>query len=288
VVCGIGEEGQKASQFENFLTSILQPLTVQPHLSYCRPPSAVFNLDNLEMRRSSSTVSASGRLCCMLFITTVQALPSLVNPSPTPQHGTRRSIHSTEINSLDDSSQGFAGNTSSLASDPILYHEKAKFLTPPIIITLILFLTFAATIIAVFFYGHELRSFFLQKLKRQKTEAPAVEEPGLGFGFDGMTEAEMEALKWRDEKEADKKPLWHIKLPTRPPTLVLEHSPSPPISLDDAKIQLEHARVDKTPEDEDKCAPVEDHPVVEVGSVERESDHSSKSESAIQVFDRVQ
>lgn len=133
-------------------------------------------------------------------------------------------------------------------------------MTPPIIITLVLFLTFAASIIAVFFYGYEIRSFFLAKLRRQKQEEPVIKKPALGFGFDGLTEAEMEVHRWREEKEAAlKKPFWHIKLPMKAPALVFEPSISPPISLDDSKILLEDSKADETLVDNEKRAGVEVH-----------------------------
>lgn len=216
-----------------------------------------------------------------MLITGIQALPNPANRvtlSPAQsrkfQNETRKIYPRTE-SSL-DKSQIFQGNTTSLATEPILYHEKTTFLTPPIIITLVLFLTFAASIIAIFFYGHEIRSFFLEKLRRQKVEEPMVEKSALGFGFDGLTEAEMEAHKWREEREATlKKPFWHIKLPTKAPVLVLEPSISPPISLDDSKILLEDSKADE------KRTGVEVHTLVGCESLRRASDPS-----AIVVVDR--
>lgn len=203
------------------------------------------------MRSSPTSVLTSGRFCWVFLVTGIHALPNPANHmifSPSQPSKSRYEIRAiyprTETGSLGQG-QDFKGNTSSLASEPILYHENTTFLTPSIIIALVLFLTFAAGIITVFFYGHGIRMFLLKKMRQHKKEEPEVEERAAGFGFDGLTEAEKEAHRWKEETEAVNKPFWHIKLPTKPPVLVLEPSLSPPISLDDTKMPLEDSKVDE-------------------------------------------
>lgn len=79
------------------------------------------------------------------------------------------------------------------------------------------FLFVAALIIACYFFGpsHYRRLF----------KSPDKEQPiGPGFGFDGLTKKQLQAVRLREEIHG-KDGAWFIKLPEKPPSLVLKQVP---------------------------------------------------------------
>jgi hypothetical protein len=93
------------------------------------------------------------------------------------------------------------------------------YLTPTLVLTLVLFIVTASLLITLLFFGPNIRSFLLQKMKKE-------EKPKLGFGFDGLSKQELKGLRLKEEQAAAKTS-WLTKLPVRPPALVLKHSYSP-------------------------------------------------------------
>ncbi|GLB43565.1 hypothetical protein LshimejAT787_1400770 [Lyophyllum shimeji] len=133
------------------------------------------------------------------------------------------------------------------------------FLTPEIIVSLVLFVLFSGAIISLLFYGREIRSFIRRKLKRQKEPEPASElqpvlAPGLdaswGFVFDGLTQEEMDAVRRKEERQETRAGLY-IKLPVSPPSLVLQHlSKSPLLPFD---MDLDHKTLVGTSDEHPAC-----------------------------------
>ncbi|KAF8079149.1 hypothetical protein FPV67DRAFT_1444327 [Lyophyllum atratum] len=121
----------------------------------------------------------------------------------------------------------------------------AAFLTPAIILSLVFFVLVSGTIIAILFYRPQIQSFIRRKLKRQpdqqldpeyelRSEPAPKSEPSFGFGFDGLTNAQMEMVREKEEKRTARPELF-IRLPAEPPSLVLRHhsrSPLLPIDTD--------------------------------------------------------
>lgn len=180
-------------------------------------------------------LTASGRPSLTSILSTVRAHPA----SPEPPLSER----STEAQSALEK-----------RNIPPPQGTPEAFLTPAIILSLVLFILFSGAIISLLFYGPEIQSFIRQKLKRQnrsETESklqsrPAPEpEPSFGFGFDGLTKEEMEAARRKEEKQATR-PQLYIKLPVSPPSLVLKHlSQSPLLPFD-----VNHKSVIGTPVEE--------------------------------------
>ncbi|KAG5641637.1 hypothetical protein DXG03_004560 [Asterophora parasitica] len=126
------------------------------------------------------------------------------------------------------------------------------FLTPAVIISLVLFLLLSGCLLSALFYGREIRAFVHQMLNRlnrplHRTPVPVSEPvnepepvPSFGFGYDGLTNAEMDAARWKEEKDAEKQHKkarrsgLFIRLPVSPPSLVLKHLSEPlsPIEMD--------------------------------------------------------
>lgn len=196
------------------------------------------------MNNPAPTFSTSGRvLRFLLSASAAQALPYPVSLTTFPivNHTQRTRARVRQIQfplavpepSINNTVQDTPRNGHLFITTPD--SNPTTFLTPTIILTLVLVLIFSAILITVFFYGGTIRSYILQKLGKQKSQPGSESDksatPSFGFGFDGLSASELEALRLKEEKEAAQKS-WFIKLPTKPPSLVLKHSPLPPIQLD--------------------------------------------------------
>jgi len=88
----------------------------------------------------------------------------------------------------------------------------------------VLFVLFTLIILAVYWFGPSLsRRLPHELLGRQPVTGP-------GFGFDGLTKAQLKAVRLK-EKEEGMDGEWFIKLPARPPTIALKEFPLPPIQM---------------------------------------------------------
>lgn len=129
-----------------------------------------------------------------------------------------------------------------------------RFFTPEIMLTLVLFLVFSALFFTFYFYGQEICSYILRRVRKQRKPEP---EPdiGAGFGYDGLPEAEIKELGREEEPCASvsTKTSWFIRLPNKPPLLVLGHSsPLPPIHLPSDATNMQLQGIEKIPEGSDK------------------------------------
>jgi hypothetical protein len=202
-------------------------IKIDANPSFCSCPSSkqFLLVDELNMRSSSAfyILLASGRLFCI----PVRALPciqkSFLSSSPYP--GCRMSLNSrsgTAINSI-------TLNELSTNTSPQQNSSANAYLTPTLALTLFLFILTASLLIVLFFFTPNIRSFLLQKTKKE-------EKPNFGFGFDGLTKQELKGLRLKEEQAAVSTN-WLTKVPVRPPALVLKHPYSPilPIQLDDER-----------------------------------------------------
>ncbi|KAG5654162.1 hypothetical protein H0H81_006874 [Sphagnurus paluster] len=188
------------------------------------------------------------------FILAASGRPSLVSIiSAACAHPLHRSDDTTNIRPHEHLSKRHA---------PSQHHiPNESFLTPTIIISFILFLLFTASIISLICYGPEIRLFIQRKLGRihgraepkrvptAETDTDIEAPPSYGFGFDGLTAAEMQIQLYEEEKRATaittpcrrtrsqgkSKPKSEcsevfIPLPVSSPSLVLKHHSEPPLS----------------------------------------------------------
>lgn len=200
-------------------------------------------VDELNMRSPAGfyILLASGRPLCVPIFTVVHALPcvqkalSLPSSSSPYPSGCRTTLNdgpgaAEHLNEL------FA-NTSTQQIDS----AQNTYLTLTLVVTLVVFIIFASLLIVLFFFGPSIRSFIVQKMRKE-------EKPKLGFGFDGLSKQELKQLRLKEE-EAAVKTSWFTKLPMRPPALVLKHSPSPllPIQIEGLhRVELDNVKVEKS------------------------------------------
>jgi len=163
---------------------------------------------------------ASSRLLCTPVFTIVHALPCVQNDVSVSSSS---SSHPLDCPMTFDRRSGPIENStsdkSSIMSTQRIDSSQQPYFTPTLVLALVLFITFASLLVVLLFFGPSVRSYLLQKWRKE-------EKPKLGFCFDGLSKEELKGLRLKEEKEATKSS-WFIKLPTRPPALVLKHPPSP-------------------------------------------------------------
>jgi len=145
----------------------------------------------------------------------------------------------TPVHGLPQAQNSLPVESPSGSPSPQSSNQSHTYMTPAILIALILFIAFASLIIALFFFASNLRAFVLRNLGRQ-------EKPKLGFGFDGLSRTELKQLRLKEEEEA-MKTSWFTKLPAKPPALVLKHPHSPllPIQLPSERGQVKDSQYKK-------------------------------------------
>jgi len=201
------------------------PATFYPVLHH---PQKFLLVDEPNMRGFSAfyILLASGRLFFIPFFAVVHALPCDQNALSLPSSSSPYppSCRTT----LNSGSESAPNNTTSLTKlflntpaqlEHIDSTQNFTYLTSTLVLTIILFVIFAALLIVLLFFGPNILSFLRQKTKKE-------EKPKLGFGFDGLSKQELRGLRLKEE-EAAAKTSWFTKLPIRPPALTLKHTLSP-------------------------------------------------------------
>ncbi|KAJ7754978.1 hypothetical protein DFH07DRAFT_496115 [Mycena maculata] len=85
------------------------------------------------------------------------------------------------------------------------------------IIVLLSFLVFALWTVAIFLFAPSLRLQFLAyRAKRKQVKKTKKQIQGLGFGYDGLSQAEFQELRRREEEDGRRS---FVRLPQYPPTL---------------------------------------------------------------------
>jgi hypothetical protein len=107
---------------------------------------------------------------------------------------------------------------------------------PGLVAASVLFVVFIVLIVCVYFFGDGLRR------RADATPSKGKALVGLGFGFEGLTKAELKALRLKEQSN-EKSGQWpgFVRLPEKPPALALRQDiPLPPIDLqmDDEKHEL--------------------------------------------------
>lgn len=134
----------------------------------------------------------------------------------------------TNTSAISSASSGFSSAAPSAKED---FGPSVSFWAPSMIFTLIAFTVFTAVLVTTFFFGREIKSWIIEKYKSNKTlqkirDRRKVE--GLGFGYDGLTKAQIKAYRSKEEQQAAQETVkgpWFtfIRLPARPPALYLRH-----------------------------------------------------------------
>lgn len=131
-------------------------------------------------------------------------------------------------------------NASTLSGfSPEIPAHPAKFLDPMMIVTLVLLVAAVALIIFTWFCGKKFRTYIRRKMPAKTKE----QDTGPGFGFDGLTEAEVMVLREKEEARVREKAEWFIKLPEHPPVLELRNaSPLLPGASQDSAMSREESK----------------------------------------------
>jgi hypothetical protein len=102
-------------------------------------------------------------------------------------------------------------------------HGKVTSDPRTIIQSLLLFILFALLALAIYWFGPSLRRRLLKTLGREPAAGP-------GFGFDGLSKAQLKAVRLKEMDEG-RNGEWFIKLPAKPPKIALREFPLPPIQI---------------------------------------------------------
>ncbi|KAJ7724249.1 hypothetical protein B0H16DRAFT_326718 [Mycena metata] len=171
--------------------------------------------------------------------------PALVDPSPTPVL-----VESTEPTPTPTSIQLGPAPTSVVEPTftPTLVqpsHPVAYTFDASLIIVLLSFLVFVLWVVGIFLFAPSLRSQFIQyrSKKRQEKKLRKLAKKrmqGLGFGYDGLTQAELQELQELEEEHGERS---FVRLPRHPPSLsaiallppITILSPRPGVDMSDAQ-----------------------------------------------------
>jgi hypothetical protein len=126
------------------------------------------------------------------------------------------------------------------------------------------FLLFVLWTVAIFLFAPSLRRQFLEwKAKMREAKKAKKQIPGLGFGYDGLTEAELQQSQKQEEDDAS-------KLPRYPPSLSAIQF-LPPITIptgsDVAHRQSDDANSNLDPAPVYERGDYQEHSLKEVGDV---------------------